>query len=111
MNAQKHPRIVFVCHPYADNPTVNKKLALAAASKIASFGYTPITPHVLFPFLKDSDPLQRKQILLLCKNILAKCDDLAVCSATITSGMAEEIKEAKRLGIRIWNLVKDVQDL
>ena len=61
----------------------------------------PFAPHLLFTqFLNDDDPIERRVGLCLGTEMLKRCDELWMFGQS-TEGMAQEIQEAKRLGIRI----------
>ena len=58
--------------------------------------------HLLYPqFLDDNDLVQRSAGLTMGHRVLLACDELWVCGERISSGMAAEITEAKKLGIPV----------
>lgn len=44
----------YICAPYAGDIEKNIEKAKKYAKFAHSIGYTPVTPHLMFPFLDDS---------------------------------------------------------
>ena len=64
----------------------------------------PVASHLLYPqILNDSNPRERELGLMFGLALLAICDEIWVFTegGEISSGMAKEIEEAKRLGIPV----------
>ena len=88
---------VFICSPYRGDVERNVALAKAHARFAARCGYCPVVPHLMYPqFLKDSDPDERELGLSFGLALLRMCDEVWVFGE-VSSGMAREIEEAKRL--------------
>ena len=104
--------LVYICSPYrpvSENPVLaaneligNLKLARDAAALAAFRGYEPVAPHLFYPqFLNDDDQLERELGMELGMQALARCSELWIVSARISSGMSAEIKRARELGIPV----------
>ena len=104
--------LVYICSPYrpvSENPVLvaneligNLKLARDAAALATFRGYKPIAPHLYYPqFLNDDDQLERELGMELGMLALARCSELWIVSARISSGMSTEIKRARELGIPV----------
>jgi hypothetical protein len=64
-------------------------------------GYMPIASHLLYPqILNDNDPAERNMGLMFGLALLKLCDEVWVFGS-ISSGMAQEIEEAKRLNKKV----------
>jgi len=95
----------YVCSPFRGDIEENTRRAREYCRKTCEAGYLPLAPHLLFPqFLDDSDPAQRQAGLEMGLALLAQCRLLVVCGAAVTSGMEQEIGEARRLGITLHKL-------
>ncbi len=103
-------RIVYLAHPYSNNPTNNmKKVNMLAISMIEKeiqlFGTirnAPLIPHnMLLPYKEEGDVIIRRITEIISKRMVAMCDELWICSRNISQGMSLEIIEAKRNGIPI----------
>lgn len=95
-------KLIYIASPYAGDVKQNIAFAKAACLYAIKQGHTPVAVHLLYPqFLDDSNPAQRAAGLTMGHRVLVACDELWVCGSRISSGMAAEIAEAKRLGIPI----------
>lgn len=95
-------KLIYIASPYARDVRHNVAFAKAACRYAMEQGQTPVAVHLLYPqFLDDGDPAQRTAGLTMGRRVLEACDELWVCGEHISSGMAAEITEAKKLGIPI----------
>jgi nucleoside 2-deoxyribosyltransferase len=63
---------------------------------------TLVVPHGNFSFVDEAGEAGlgvRAQVLLACERLLARCDGLILCGATLSPGMARERAVALREGI------------
>lgn len=104
--------LVYICsplRPVSANPVnhpaeleANLRLARDACTLACYRGYIPIAPHLYFPqFLDDNNPSQREIGLSIGIETIRYCDALWIVSKRISFGMSAEIKEAKRVGVKV----------
>ena len=95
-------KLVYIASPYAGDVPKNIEFAKAACRYAMRQNCTPVAVHLLYPqFLDDNDLVQRSAGLTMGHRVLLACDELWVCGERISSGMAAEITEAKKLGIPV----------
>ncbi len=96
------PEKVYICSPYRGDIEINIANARRYCRIAYDSGKLPIAPHLYFPqFLDDDNEAERRVGISLGLEALRLCSEIWVCGGTVTQGMAYEITEAKRLGIRI----------
>ena len=101
-------KLVYICSPYAGDTESNIRFAEAACHYAMEQGCAPVAVHLLYPrFLNDAIPSEREAGIQMGLRVLASCEELWVCGAHISSGMRQEIAEAKRLGIPIRYVTAD----
>jgi hypothetical protein len=86
--------IVFVSHPYADNPVENKKKADKICRELVKQGYIPISPLHLFSFYDDD--ADREYIMSICYGLIDMCHRLF--SYGKSPGCIDEYNYALRTG-------------
>ncbi len=84
--------LVYICAPYSGAIETNIKKASEFARFVYDSGCIPVTPHLLFPFLNDTNEKERNDALFMDKVLLGKCDEVWVLSRDITKGMKEELE-------------------
>ena len=109
----------YICHPYTADPAGNvikvrklvEQFSHNAISRMISVDYktytkdykndpyidvcVPISPMLAFPeFMSEAGGVKREHAMAFCIALLAGCDELWVCSRTISDGMSEEISWA-----------------
>ena len=95
-------KMVYIASPYAGDIEYNTEMARQYCRYAAEQGAAPVAVHLLFPqFLDEHNPAQRAWACEMGLRVLASCDELWVFGSRISSGIAAEIAEAKRLGISI----------
>jgi hypothetical protein len=95
----------YVCSPFRGDIEENTRRARDYSRRVFDAGYCPLTPHIYFPqFLSEANPAERQAGLEMGLALLAQCRLLVVCGETVTSGMEQEIGEARRLGITLHKL-------
>jgi hypothetical protein len=90
---------IFVSHPFADNPEVNRKIVDSICKELVKDGYLPISPIHLFGFMENDD--NRSDILKVCSDLINLCDEVWVYGwsegCNLEAGIAEMIgKPVKR---------------
>ncbi len=87
--------LVYICSPYAGDTERNMENA-RTYSRFALVQHTiPVTPHLLYPqFL--SEETERELALFIGTVLLGKCEEIWVFGGRVSSGMAAEIKHARK---------------
>lgn len=94
--------LIYIISPYAGDVEANVAFAIRCCRMAIQQGYTPIAVHLLYPqILNGQSPEERATGLQLGLNVLLHCSAAWVCGTKISSGMAGEIRAAKRLNIPI----------
>lgn len=88
--------LVYICAPYSGDVAKNTKKAAEFAAFAYRRGNIPITPHLLFPFLDDENPDERRLAIHMDLVLMGKCKEVWVLGDRITVGMRVEIERAKR---------------
>ena len=93
--------LLFICSPYRGDVQTNAQNARRYCRFVLEQNGIPFAPHLLFTqFLNDDDGTERRVGLCLGVEMLKRCDELWAFGQP-TEGMALEIQEAKRLGVRV----------
>lgn len=88
--------LVYICAPFSGDIKSNTDKAMNYAKFAYEQGAIPVTPHVMFPFLDDTNDIDRASALFMDIILLGKCQEVWVFGDAITSGMQEELTVAKR---------------
>lgn len=95
--AEKNRRKVYVASAYAGDVDGNTTKAVNYCRMVIDAGYMPLASHLLYPqMLNDKIPAERELGLMFGLALLRMCDEVWVFGP-VSSGMAQEIEEAKRL--------------
>nr|DAL77425.1 MAG TPA: N-deoxyribosyltransferase [Caudoviricetes sp.] len=95
--AEKNRRKVYVVSAYAGDVDANTAKAVEYCRMVIDAGYMPLASHLLYPqMLNDKIPAERELGLMFGLALLHMCDEVWVFGP-VSSGMAQEIEEAKRL--------------
>ncbi|MBD5537794.1 MAG: hypothetical protein HDQ99_19520 [Lachnospiraceae bacterium] len=95
--ADKNRRKVYVASKYAGDVDANVAAAIGYCRRVIDEGYMPVASHLLYPqILNDSDPEKRELGLMFGLALLRMCDEVWVFGS-VSSGVAQEIDEARRL--------------
>lgn len=89
---------IYICHPYSADPHNNAEKVAAICVDIAKQGHLPIAPQIYLPVFV-SEETDRALAMCFCLELLSICDEIMVCGANITNGMAIEIDQARRLNV------------
>lgn len=94
--------VVYVCSPLRGDVERNMKRAAGYCRFVYGRGAIPLASHLLFPpFLDDGIREERAAGMEMALELLAKCDELWAFGGKVTEGMAAEIAEAEKLGVRV----------
>lgn len=91
-------KFVYVCHPFSGDPDNNRLKVAKICRCLVRMGIMPIAPQLYLPNFVD-DENERALAMRLCRELLLRCDTIAICGAEITAGMKEEIAVAAKMGI------------
>lgn len=95
-------KIVFISHPYKDDPIGNIELVRLICEELKSEVIT-IAPHLMLPQYID-EHTERDIAMQHCKGLIGVCDELWICSSNFTSGVIEEAHYARENGITVFNM-------
>ena len=99
--ADKNRRKIYVASKYAGDVERNTAFAVNCCRRVIKDGCMPIASHLLYPqVLDDNNPDEREMGLMFGLALLAVCDEVWVFGE-VSSGVAREVAEAKRLKKRI----------
>ena len=108
--------LTYVCSPLSA-PTRAEIMVNAQRARTymtmceREFGCRAVAPHAYLPYLlDDSNPEERALALSFGASLLALCDRLVIYGDRISSGMKEEIRRARELGIPILNRQTQLSD-
>lgn len=107
--------LVYVCHPYSDDPEKRRDEALAAATEIRAAGGVPIVPHNLFIGVK---PLPTwAEAMAACMPILADChaiycplEPLIVAKKVRSQGCEQELRWSRNNDRPVWSSASDMKN-
>ena len=95
---KKRPK-VYIVSRYAGDVENNVKAAIRYCRFAIDKQKMPIAAHLLYPqIVDDNDPNEREIGTMYGLALLALCDEVWCFGKTLSAGMEQEIKEAKRLG-------------
>lgn len=106
--------LVYVCAPYSGDVEENTKRAAAFAKYAYDKGNIPLTAHLLFPFMDDTNEEDRRTAIFMDIVLMGKCQEVWVLGNEITRGMRIEIEKAKkrRQKVRYFNSeFQEVEDV
>ena len=90
---------VYIVSRYAGDVENNVKAAIRYCRFAIDKQKMPVAAHLLYPqIVDDNDPVEREIGTMYGLALLALCDEVWCFGKTLSAGMEQEIKEAKRLG-------------
>ena len=90
---------VYIVSRYAGDVENNVKAAIRYCRFAIDKQTMPIAAHLLYPqIVDDNNPTEREIGTMYGLALLALCDEVWCFGKTLSAGMEQEIKEAKRLG-------------
>lgn len=106
--------LVYICAPYSGDVAENTKRAAAFAKYAYDKGNIPLTVHLLFPFMDDTNEEDRRTVIFMDIVLMGKCQEVWALGNEITRGMRIEIEKAKkrRQKVRYFNSeFQEVEDI
>jgi hypothetical protein len=103
--------LVYICAPFNGSVKENVLKATRFAEFAFNRGCIPLTPHLLFPFMDDSNEKERDLAIFMDIILMGKCQEVWVLGDVISRGMSMEIEKAKkrRQPVRYFN--KDFEEV
>lgn len=99
--AEKNRPKVYVVSMYTGDIDVNTKNAVSFCRQVIAEGYMPVASHLLYPqMLNDNNPAERELGMMFGLALMRMCDEVWVFGS-VSSGMAQEIEEAKKLNKKL----------
>ena len=99
---QDGPRLVYICAPLRGEVEKNIEFARQKAQEVFQAGDIPVCPHLMFPPIADPEnPVQDQTARDMGLRLVESCQEVRVCSSTVTEGMWAEINHAVQLGIPV----------
>lgn len=97
--------LVYICAPFSGDIEANKKKAAEFAEYAYRNGCIPLTAHLLFPFVNDTNKAERDTAIHMDIVLMGKCQEVWVLKERITPGMKIEINKAnsRRQKVRYFN--------
>lgn len=92
---------VYICAPLGGDVAGNLENAKRYSEYALRCGAAPVTPHFYALCLDDSVPAEREMGIVAGLSLLWFCDEVWVFGDEITEGMANEIKLARNLNIKV----------
>lgn len=103
--------IVYICSPFSGDVERNTLAARRYSRFAVDSGCIPIAPHLLFPqFLDDDDPHERELGLFFGSVLMSKCSEVWVFGESISSGIAAEIRRARRKNCRLRYFTEELEE-
>jgi hypothetical protein len=103
--------LVYICAPFNGSVKENVLKATRFAELAFNRGCIPLTPHLLFPFMDDSNEKERDLAIFMDIILMGKCQEVWVLGDVTSKGMSIEIEKAKkrRQPVRYFN--KDFKEV
>ena len=99
---QDGPKLVYICAPLRGDVEKNIEFARQKAQEVFQAGDIPVCPHLMFPPIADPEnPVQDQTARDMGLRLVESCQEVRVCSSTVTEGMWAEINHAVQLGIPV----------
>lgn len=92
---------VYICAPLSGDVQDNLEKAKRYSEYALKCGAAPVTPHFYAMCLNDSIPKEREMGIAAGLSLLWFCDEVWVFGDETTEGMAQEIKLAHNLNIKV----------
>jgi len=92
---------VYICAPLSGDVAGNLEKAKRYSEYALRCGAAPVTPHFYAMCLNDSIPKEREMGIAAGLSLLWFCDEVWVFGDETTEGMAQEIKLAHNLNIKV----------
>jgi len=106
-NSLAEPRIVYLAYPFAASPAANlarvnriaRKLVQLQFDRLGGLVVFPLVPHNVLSCLQEdtnSSPSIRGTAETISRKLVLACDELWLCSDTLSAGMVLEKEVAEK---------------
>jgi len=97
--------LIYIASPLSGDMARNLEFARQACRYAIAQNAVPFAPHLLYTqILDDGSPAERQLGIDMGSQILRLCDELWLCGARISPGMAEEKELAESLDIPVRSI-------
>ena len=103
--------LVYICAPFHGAVKENVLKATQFAEFAFKRGCIPLTPHLLFPFMDDSNEKERDLAIFMDIILMGKCQEVWVLGDVISKGMSIEIEKAKKRRQLVRYFNKDFEEV
>mgnify|MGYP000155732013 FL=1 len=104
--------LVYICSNYRGNTNENIENARKYSRFAVRNHSIPFAPHLLFPqFMDDTLGEERQTAMFMNYVMLTKCMELWVFGSSVSDGMAQEIKWAKRRHMPIRYFTEKMEEV
>ena len=103
--------LIYICSPYSGDISQNIEKATGYAKFAYESGCIPVTPHLLFGFLSDDDPKERRVALHMDIVLMGKCQEVWVFGEKVSAGMEAEIEKAKQRRQKVRYFTEQFQEV
>ena len=97
-------RLIFISHPYKNDPQGNLKKAVRICKYWWEKGYIPIAPNIIFSYMENDR--DRHIIMRVCYALIVICPTFL--SYGDSEGCREELEFAKKMGKKIKIMYKPI---
>lgn len=101
----------YICAPYSGDVEENTKRASNFVKYAYDKGNIPLTAHLLFPFMDDTNKDDRRTAIFMDIVLMDKCQEVWVLGKEITRGMRIEIEKAKKRRQKVRYFNSDFQEV
>jgi hypothetical protein len=109
---ERRKKIVFICSPFAGDLELNTIRARRYGRFAVTKNVVPIIPHLMYTqFLEENDPEERKLGMEMGLILLSKCQELWVFGRELSTGMAAEVRRAKKWNIPIRYFTTECREM
>ena len=103
--------LVYICAPFNGIVKENVLKATQFVEFAFNCGCIPLTPHLLFPFMDDSNEKERDLAIFMDIILMGKCQEVWVLGDVISRGMSIEIEKAKKRRQPVKYFSKDFEEV
>jgi hypothetical protein len=109
---ERRKKIVFICSPFAGDLELNTIRARRYGRFAVTKNVVPIIPHLMYPqFLEENDSEERKLGMEMGLILLSMCQELWVFGRELSTGMAAEVRRAKKWNIPIRYFTTECREI
>jgi len=108
----KHRPKVYMVSRYAGDIEANTAAVIRFCRFAIEQQRIPVASHLLYPqMLNDTDPAERELGLLFGLALMMSCEEVWCFGSELSSGMEQEMHEAKRLNKQVRYFTEDMEEI